>query len=64
MAAQHLAAIRIQGVIRKFLYKKRKDTGMLIPYFQMKRLQAERKQLQAQITVMAQNLQNQQYANP
>jgi hypothetical protein len=38
MAAQHLAAIRIQGAIRKFLYKKRKDTGMLIPYFQMKRL--------------------------
>ena len=33
MAAQHLAAIKIQGAIRKFLYTKRKRTGMLIPYF-------------------------------
>jgi hypothetical protein len=28
-----LAAIKIQGAIRKFLYKKRKETGMLIPFF-------------------------------
>ena len=34
MAAQHLAAIKIQGVIRQFLYKKRKQTGMLIPFYQ------------------------------
>jgi len=45
MAAQHLAAIKIQGAIRKFLYIKRKKTGMLIPYFQQKRLQEQRKQL-------------------
>lgn len=45
MAAQHLAAIKIQGAIRRFLYIKRKETGMLIPYFQQKRLQGQRKQL-------------------
>lgn len=43
MAAQHLAAIKIQGVIRRFLYRKRKLSGMLIPYYQQKRLQQERK---------------------
>lgn len=39
MAAQHLAAIKIQGLIRRFLYKKRRETGLWIPYFQEKRLE-------------------------
>lgn len=60
MAAQHLAAIKIQGAIRKFLYKKRKMTGMLIPYFQHKRLQQQRKLLLHQTSIFAANI---QYAN-
>lgn len=61
MAAQHLAAIQIQGAIRRFLYRKRKETNMLFPYFQQKRLQEQRKQLQMQTALLAQNM---QYASP
>lgn len=61
MAAQHLAAIKIQGAIRRFLYYRRKQTGLLIPYFQQKRLQGQRKQLQAQTNMIMQNM---QFANP
>jgi hypothetical protein len=40
MAAQHLAATKIQGAIRRFLYKKHRDmirmakrTGRPVPYY-------------------------------
>ena len=65
MAAQHLAAIKIQGAIRRYLYKQRRETGMLIPYYHQKRLLQERKQLQIQTSMMAQaHANNMQYAQP
>jgi hypothetical protein len=65
MAAQHLAAIKIQGAIRRYLYKQRRETGMLIPYYHQKRLQQERKQLQIQSSILAQaHGNNMQYAQP
>jgi len=56
MAAQHLAAIKIQGAIRRFLYLKRKKTGMLIPYFQQKRLVQQQRQLLQQTSMIAANM--------
>ncbi len=65
MAAQHLAAIKIQGAIRRFIYRKRRETGMLIPYYQQKKLQQEKRQLQLQISLMAQTqANNMQYTAP
>jgi hypothetical protein len=65
MAAQHLAAIKIQGAIRRFLYNKRRKTGLLIPFYQRKRLQQEKKVLQLQATLMAEAFNfNMEYATP
>ena len=53
MAAQHLAAIKIQGAIRKFLYKHRKEQGkpsnysMVHVQWQESRLLADKRLAQA-----------------
>lgn len=52
MAAQHLAAIKIQGAIRKFLYRQRRRQGMggvltgVYAQWQERRLLQDKKNLQ------------------
>jgi len=65
MAAQHLAAIKIQGAIRRFLYRQRRRQGLggvltgVYAQWQERRLLQDKKNLQMQINLMASQM-NQQ----